>query len=65
MKKQLISELQNLSIVEIQEKILELKKEIILMTIKQKTQQNIKPHIIKNKKHELAQILTLETLKRK
>ncbi len=53
----------NLNLSEIQEKIIQLKKEIILLKIKKITQQNIKPHLIKNKKHLLAQLLTIETIK--
>lgn len=56
-------EINNVDINTLKEKIIELKKEILLMKIKKTTQQNIKTHLIKNKQHELAQMLTLETLK--
>lgn len=55
----------NLSIDEIKQNIISTKKEIVLMQINKKTKQTIKPHEIKNKKHILAQLLTLETLKLK
>nr|QCI09146.1 ribosomal protein L29 [Inkyuleea mariana] len=51
-----------LELPEIQKKILELKIEILQLKIKKATKQNIKPHIFKYKKHELAQMLTLETI---
>nr|QCI05270.1 ribosomal protein L29 [Centroceras clavulatum] len=56
---------QNLTINDIQEKITNIRKEIIFIKIKQKTQQTIKPNNLKKKKHILAQLLTLETLKLK
>jgi len=56
-------ELHDFNLSEIQEKIIDLKKEIIFMKIKKITQQNIKPHLLKNKKHLLAQLLTIETIK--
>lgn len=55
----------NLSIEEIQDKIIKIKKEIIELNIKKATKQNIKSHTLKEKKHELAQILTIETIKLK
>nr|YP_010196408.1 ribosomal protein L29 [Gracilaria cearensis]UAD83805.1 ribosomal protein L29 [Gracilaria cearensis] len=45
---------------EIQKKIIELKKEIFELKIKQATRQNIKPHLFKHKKHQLAQLLTIK-----
>nr|QCI04128.1 ribosomal protein L29 [Antithamnionella ternifolia] len=59
----IITELKNTEIITLQQKIIELKKEIILMRIKKNTQQNIKTHLIKDKQHLLAQMLTVETLK--
>uniref|UniRef100_A0AAU7YRI7 Large ribosomal subunit protein uL29c n=1 Tax=Gracilaria hainanensis TaxID=2871843 RepID=A0AAU7YRI7_9FLOR len=44
---------------EIQEKIIEIKKEIFELKLKQATRQNIKPHLFKHKKHQLAQLLTI------
>lgn len=58
-----IEKLENIDITTLQEQIITLKKEIILMKIKNTTKQNIKTHVIKNKQHQLAQMLTLETLK--
>ena len=58
-------EWQNLSIKAIQEQIIQIKKDIVLMQIDKKTKQTIKPHEIKKKQHELAQLLTLESLKLK
>nr|YP_010196819.1 ribosomal protein L29 [Gracilaria cliftonii]UAD84623.1 ribosomal protein L29 [Gracilaria cliftonii] len=44
---------------EIEEKIIKLKKEIFDLKLQQATRQNIKPHLFKHKKHELAQLLTI------
>nr|YP_010204106.1 ribosomal protein L29 [Ahnfeltia fastigiata]UAT97687.1 ribosomal protein L29 [Ahnfeltia fastigiata] len=55
-----IAEIQNLGYKEIQEKIIELKKEIFNLKLKQATRQSIKPHIFKHKKHMLCQLLTVE-----
>lgn len=55
-----ISEIQTLSNNEIKEAILEIKKEIINLKVKQATKQKVKPHIFKHKKHKLAQLLMLE-----
>nr|YP_009019607.1 50S ribosomal protein L29 [Gracilaria salicornia]AHH24575.1 50S ribosomal protein L29 [Gracilaria salicornia]UAD87653.1 ribosomal protein L29 [Gracilaria salicornia] len=44
---------------EIQEKIIELKKEIFELKLKQATKQNIKTHLFKHKKHQIAQLLTI------
>nr|QCI08621.1 ribosomal protein L29 [Spermothamnion repens] len=38
--------------------ILDLKKELVFYKIKKATKQDIKPHITKNIKHRIAQILT-------
>lgn len=46
---------------EINNKILLLKKELLMLKIRQKTNQTIKPHIIKNIKQQIAQMLTLKT----
>nr|YP_009295940.1 ribosomal protein L29 [Schimmelmannia schousboei]AOM64875.1 ribosomal protein L29 [Schimmelmannia schousboei] len=56
-----ITNIKNLELNKIQEKIIELKKEIFHLKLKQKTKQNILPHMFKHKKHELAQLLTIET----
>lgn len=45
----------------IQEKILQTRKEIFELKFKQTTEKNIKPHLIKHKKHLLAQLLTMQT----
>nr|YP_010198042.1 ribosomal protein L29 [Gracilaria multipartita]UAD86458.1 ribosomal protein L29 [Gracilaria multipartita] len=45
---------------EIQKKIIELKKEIFELKLKQTTRQNIKPHLFKHKKHQLSQLLTIK-----
>nr|YP_009510892.1 ribosomal protein L29 [Gracilaria gracilis]AXI96565.1 ribosomal protein L29 [Gracilaria gracilis] len=50
----------NLTHNEIQEKIIKLKKEIFELKLKQATRQNIKPHLFKHKKHQLAQLLTIK-----
>lgn len=55
----------DLNLDEIKTNITNTKKEIVLMQINKKTQQKIKPHEIKKKKHLLSQLLTLETLKLK
>ena len=55
--------LQELNIEDIQNRIINIKKEIIELNIKKATKQNIKSHILKNKQHELAQLLTIETIK--
>jgi len=50
-----------LQIGNIENKIIELKKELIFLKIKQKTQQKFTPHIIKKTKHQISQLLTLKT----
>jgi len=55
----------NLNIDEINQKIANIRKEIILMQINKKTKQTIKKHEIKKNKHILAQLLTLKTFKLK
>ena len=55
----------NLSLEKIKQNIISIKKDIVLMKIDKKTKQQIKTHEIKKKQHELAQLLTLETLKLK
>lgn len=60
-----IQNLSFLSIQEIEEKVNDLKTEIINLNIQKATRQNIKPHIFKHKKHELSQLLTLQTKKSK
>lgn len=53
--------IQTLNIEEIQTKILETHQEILELKIQKVTKQNNKTHILKSKKNELAQLLTLET----
>lgn len=45
----------------IKEKIIATKRELLNLSIKQKTQQNIKSHLFKHTKRKLAQLLTLES----
>ena len=59
------NEWNKLNLDEIKKKIISTKKDITLMQIDKKTKQTLKPHEIKQKKHILAQLLTLETLKSK
>lgn len=49
---------------EINTQILKLKKEIILLKVKQKTKQKIKTHLIKKTKHKISQILTSKEFKK-
>nr|YP_010952015.1 50S ribosomal protein L29 [Laurencia obtusa]WMP12310.1 50S ribosomal protein L29 [Laurencia verruciformis]WMP12954.1 50S ribosomal protein L29 [Laurencia obtusa] len=42
-----------------EEIIINLKKELVLMNIKRKTKQDIKPHVIKQIKNKISRILTL------
>nr|YP_009510688.1 ribosomal protein L29 [Gracilaria ferox]AXI96361.1 ribosomal protein L29 [Gracilaria ferox]UAD85845.1 ribosomal protein L29 [Gracilaria ferox] len=53
-------DIQNLTNSDIQKKIIELKKEIFELKLKQTTRQNIKPHLFKHKKRQLAQLLTIK-----
>nr|YP_009732288.1 50S ribosomal protein L29 [Gracilaria spinulosa]QHS70820.1 50S ribosomal protein L29 [Gracilaria spinulosa] len=55
-----IKDIKHLKNSEIQKKIVELKKEIFELKLKQTTRQNIKPHLFKHKKHQLAQLLTIK-----
>ena len=52
-----ITDIQELSTEQIEEKILEIKKDLIDLKIKQVTKQSIKSHIFKHKKHALSQLL--------
>nr|YP_009397070.1 ribosomal protein L29 [Spyridia filamentosa]ARW66256.1 ribosomal protein L29 [Spyridia filamentosa] len=45
----------------IREKIIETKKELVLLRIKKITKQENQSHIIKNKRQQLSRLLTLET----
>lgn len=56
-----IQSIENLQDSEIATKILDLKKELLNLKLKQATRQNLKSHLFKHKKHQLAQLLTLET----
>lgn len=58
-----IKDLSNLTFTEIEGQILSLKKDLFDLKLKQATKQDIKTHLFKHKKHELAQLLTLETHK--
>jgi len=58
-------QLNTLSLDTLTQNIVNIKKDIILMKIYKQTKQNIKPHEIKKKQHELAQLLTFKTLKLK
>nr|YP_009297124.1 ribosomal protein L29 [Ceramium japonicum]AOM66467.1 ribosomal protein L29 [Ceramium japonicum] len=60
-----IDEWTNLNIDEINQKIANIRKDIILMQINKKTKQTVKQHEIKQNKHILAQLLTLKTFKLK
>nr|AYR06230.1 ribosomal protein L29 [Renouxia sp.] len=53
--------LRDMSKTEIYNKILEVKKEIFDLKFKQATRQTVKRHLLKHKKHLLAQLLTLES----
>lgn len=57
------TEWKDLKIDQIDQTINDIRKEITLIKIKNKTKQNIKTHELKNKKCQLAQLLTLKTLK--
>nr|WCH56368.1 ribosomal protein L29 [Hypnea sp.] len=59
-----INDFQNLTIKKIDEKIFDIKKEILNLEIQKSTKQSIKNHLFKNKKHTLAQLLTLKTQKK-
>lgn len=58
-----IESIKNLNIEEIEQNILEIKKEIFDLQIKKYTRQALKNHIFKHKKHKLAQLMTLATQK--
>nr|ARW60247.1 ribosomal protein L29 [Laurencieae sp.] len=56
-------ESKNLFHLDNQEKqIINLKKELVFLKIKQKTKQNIKPHLIKKIKNKISKILTFDRL---
>lgn len=58
-----IKSIQDLTRQEIEKRIIEIKKDILELKIKKSTRQSFKPHMFKHKKHELAQLLTIETKK--
>lgn len=60
--KENFKQLKVLKIENIQNRIIKLKKDIILLKIKQKTKQKIKSHLLKTTKHEISQLMTLEHL---
>jgi len=51
---------ENLDSKEINLKIIELKKELVLINIKKNTKQNIKVHLIKKTKKHISHLLMLE-----
>nr|YP_009244015.1 ribosomal protein L29 [Sporolithon durum]AMK96257.1 ribosomal protein L29 [Sporolithon durum] len=56
---QKINVLSKLSLEEIQREVIKQEKEIFEIKFEQRIKQTAKPHIIKKKKHYLAQLLTL------
>ena len=54
-------ELKTLSNENLFEEILNLKKELFDLRLKKATRQSIKPHLFKQSKHKIAQLLTLES----
>lgn len=56
-----IENIKNLSDAEIESTIIELKKDIVNLKLKQSTKQDIKSHLFILKKREIAQLLTIET----
>nr|YP_009488715.1 50S ribosomal protein L29 [Grateloupia filicina]AWD77435.1 50S ribosomal protein L29 [Grateloupia filicina]BCB15027.1 50S ribosomal protein L29 [Grateloupia asiatica] len=60
-----INHSRDLSSEEIKKRIIQVKKDLFNIRLKRATKQNIKSHIFKHKKHELAQLLMLETKKSK
>nr|QOS04570.1 50S ribosomal protein L29 [Sarcopeltis skottsbergii] len=58
-----INSMQNLTTQKIEDRIIEIKKDLLQLKIKKATRQSFKSHIFKHKKHELAQLLTIETKK--
>lgn len=60
MTKTHIQKIRELSSEERETRIIELEKELIDLRIKKTTRQNIKPHQIKQTKHALAQLLTIQ-----
>lgn len=55
-----IDNIQNLNPDQLEDKIIQLKKDLFDLQIKKATKQSIKTHLFKHKKHELAQILTIK-----
>nr|YP_009315186.1 Ribosomal protein L29 [Titanophycus setchellii]SCW23641.1 Ribosomal protein L29 [Titanophycus setchellii] len=55
-----IKEIRAMNNNDIDNKILEIKKILLEYRIKQATRQSLKPHLIKQKKKELAQIMTIK-----
>nr|QVY58248.1 50S ribosomal protein L29 [Eucheuma denticulatum] len=60
-----IESIKNFNIEEIEQNIIQIKKEIFDLQIKKYTRQELKNHIFKHKKHKLAQLMTLATQKNK
>lgn len=58
-----MKDIQDLTLQELEDKVKQLKIEILNLKIKVATRQTVKPHIFKHKKHELAQILTAKKQK--
>lgn len=52
----------NLTLEEINNQIIKLKKELILLKIQKTTKQTIKPHLLKNIKDQIARMMTFKTV---
>nr|YP_009398949.1 ribosomal protein L29 [Cliftonaea pectinata]ARW68155.1 ribosomal protein L29 [Cliftonaea pectinata] len=63
MKLNTYRETNDLTLVNIQNEIIKLKKELVILNIKKKTKQQVKPNNIKKTKHFISQMLTLEQIK--
>ena len=58
-----IDDIKNLTYKDLEEQIIEVKREIFDLKIKKATRQDIKPHLFKHQKHKLAQLLTIQSSK--
>nr|YP_009244215.1 ribosomal protein L29 [Gelidium elegans]AMK96457.1 ribosomal protein L29 [Gelidium elegans] len=56
-----INEVNKYNITEIKEEIIATKRELLNLSIKRKTQQDIKSHLFKHTKRKLAQLLTIKS----
>nr|YP_009393145.1 ribosomal protein L29 [Bostrychia moritziana]ARW61707.1 ribosomal protein L29 [Bostrychia moritziana] len=61
-KLKITKELTNLNSDEINNKIIELKKELIILKVKKTTKQTVKPHIIKKIKYKISQMLKFKQI---